>query len=40
MTVNSKGKELLVPFNEDFLIELDKRNKLIKLRLPEGLFDE
>jgi 16S rRNA processing protein RimM len=39
-TVNFKGKELLVPFNEDFLLEIDKQNKFIKLRLPEGLFDE
>jgi 16S rRNA processing protein RimM len=39
-TVNFKGKELLVPFNEDFLLEIDKLNKVIKLRLPEGLFDE
>ena len=38
-TVNFKGKELLVPFNEDFLLEIDKQNKVIKLRLPEGLFD-
>ena len=39
-TVNFKGKELLVPFNEDFLLEIDKQNKVIKLKLPEGLFDE
>jgi 16S rRNA processing protein RimM len=39
-TVNFKGKELLVPFNEDFLIEIDKQNKVITLNLPEGLFDE
>ena len=39
-TVNYKGKELLVPFNEDFLLSLDKSNKIIKLRLPEGLLDE
>ena len=39
-TVNFNGKELLVPFNEDFLLEIDKQNKVIKLRLPEGLFDE
>ena len=39
-TVNFKGKELLVPFNEDFLLHLDKQNKIIKLRLPEGLLDE
>jgi len=39
-TVNFKGKELLVPFNEDFLLEIDKQNKVIKLKLPEGLIDE
>ena len=39
-TVNFKGKELLVPFNEDFLLEIDKQNKVIKLTLPEGLLDE
>lgn len=39
-TVSFKGKELLVPFNEDFLLEIDKQNKIIKLRLPEGLFEE
>jgi 16S rRNA processing protein RimM len=39
-TVNFKGKELLVPFNDDFLLSIDKRNKTIKLCLPEGLLDE
>jgi len=39
-TVNFKGKELLVPFNEDFLLEIDNQNKVIKLTLPEGLLDE
>lgn len=39
-TLNYKGKEHLVPFNEDFLIEIDKSRKIIKLALPEGLFDE
>lgn len=39
-TLNYKGSELLVPFNEDFLIELDKPGKIIKLALPEGLFEE
>ena len=39
-TINFKGKELLVPFNEDFLLEIDKQNKVIKLTLPEGLLDE
>lgn len=39
-TVNYKGKELLVPFNEDFLLDHDRHNKIIKLRLPEGLLEE
>lgn len=39
-TLVFNGKELLVPFNEDFLLSLDKQNKIIKLRIPEGLLDE
>jgi 16S rRNA processing protein RimM len=39
-TLNYKGKELLVPFNEDFLTELNKKRKIIKLALPEGLFED
>jgi 16S rRNA processing protein RimM len=39
-TVNFKGKEILVPFNEDLLISVDKQKKKIKLRFPEGLLDE
>jgi 16S rRNA processing protein RimM len=40
LTVNFRNKELLVPFNEDFLVLLDKQNKIIKLKLPEGLLDD
>lgn len=40
ITVNFKGKELLVPFNEDFLVSLDKQNKIVTLSFPEGLLDE
>lgn len=40
ITVNYRGKELLVPFNEDLLIHLDKPNKTIILKFPEGLLDE
>lgn len=40
ITVQFNGKELLVPFNDDLLIDLDKQNKIIKLRFPEGLLDE
>jgi 16S rRNA processing protein RimM len=40
ITVNYRGKELLVPFNEDFIIAIDEQNKVLKLRLPDGLIDE
>jgi len=40
ITVNYHGQQLLVPFNEDFLIEIDKENKTLKLKLPEGLIEE
>jgi len=40
ITVNYRGKELLVPFNEDFIILIDEQNKVLKLRLPEGLIVE
>ena len=38
-TVDYKGTELLVPFNEDLLAEIDDDKKIVKLRLPEGLTD-
>ena len=39
LTVVHNGNELLIPFNEDFVIEIDDTLKKIKLQLPEGLFD-
>lgn len=39
ITVNFRGKELLVPFNDDLLIHLDKHKKILTLRFPEGLLD-
>lgn len=38
-TVKYKGSELLVPFNEDFLVEIDDAKKIIQLRIPEGLIE-
>jgi 16S rRNA processing protein RimM len=40
LTVNYRTQELLVPFNEDFLIEIDEKNKILKLKLPDGLIEE
>ena len=34
-----KGKEILVPYNEDLLVGLDERQKKIIMQIPEGIFD-
>ncbi len=39
-TLTFRDKELLVPFNEDFLVELDETKKILKLNLPEGLIED
>lgn len=39
LTVTYKGNELLVPFNEEMLVNIDESNKTITLNLPEGLTD-
>jgi 16S rRNA processing protein RimM len=38
LTVNAKGREMLVPFNKDILLNLDENKKTIQLQLPEGLM--
>lgn len=39
-TVNYKGGELLVPFNDDFVVDVNETNKVLTLILPDGLLDE
>ena len=39
LSVLHKGKQILVPFNEDFLISVDEKQKIITLDLPEGLIE-
>lgn len=39
LNVNFKGQELLVPYNEEMLVELDEMKKEITLRLPDGLIE-
>lgn len=37
LSINHNGKEIMIPFVEDFVVELNKRKKEIILNLPEGL---
>lgn len=39
LTVQTKEGELLVPFNQDLLVDLNEKNKSLTLRLPEGITD-
>lgn len=39
LTIHTKNREILVPYNNDFLMNLDEKNKIIQLRLPEGLTE-
>ena len=39
LTINFRGKEVLIPYNDDFLISVNEELKTILLKLPEGLFD-
>jgi 16S rRNA processing protein RimM len=39
LSVKKEGKEIIIPYVEDFVIKLDKRKKELVLNLPEGLLD-
>jgi 16S rRNA processing protein RimM len=40
LSVNSgENKEILIPFHEDFILNVNKRKKIIVMNLPEGLID-
>jgi 16S rRNA processing protein RimM len=34
-----QGKEILIPFNEELLTDLDDQEKTIEMQCPEGIFD-
>ena len=36
--VESSGKEILIPINDDFILDLDRINKIVNLKIPEGLL--
>lgn len=37
--VRRDGKELLIPMIDHFIVEVDRKNKVIKMDLPEGLVE-
>jgi len=37
LTVDYQNNEVLIPFNEDFLISTDEEQKIVLLNLPDGL---
>ncbi|MFW5756765.1 MAG: ribosome maturation factor RimM [Tangfeifania sp.] len=39
LAVGSENGEILVPFNEDFLMAIDPENRTLTLDLPEGLME-
>jgi len=40
LSINSgENKEILIPFHEDFILNVNKRKKIIVMNLPEGLID-
>ncbi len=39
LTIDANGQEVLIPFNEDFLVEFMPEESYLLLDLPEGLID-
>ena len=39
LTVNFRGEEIMIPFNEDFLVSIEDDQKTVTLKLPEGLIE-
>ncbi len=39
ITVNYRGREILIPYNDNLLQEVDEFRKTIKLKLPDGLIE-
>lgn len=37
--IDRKGIEILIPIADDFILEVDRKNKVINLQVPEGLID-
>jgi hypothetical protein len=39
LIVKYEGKELEIPFAEEFIVRFEPSNKLLEMKLPEGLLD-
>lgn len=39
MQLFNNKKEILIPFNEDIVLSIDVKHKIIKIKAPEGLID-
>jgi 16S rRNA processing protein RimM len=37
--VNENKREILIPLHQDFILKVDRKNKIIIMNLPEGLLD-
>ncbi|MFD2517066.1 ribosome maturation factor RimM [Salinimicrobium flavum] len=37
--IEKNGKQVLIPMNDQFLVKVDKKNKTIHVKTPEGLID-
>lgn len=37
--VNYQSTEIMFPLNDDFILEIDREAKILKIELPEGLLD-
>ena len=40
LTVQCRGEEVMIPYNEELLIEINDSLKTIKLQLPKGLIED
>lgn len=38
-TVNYQSIDIMFPLNDDFIIEIDQKENVVKMELPEGLLD-
>ena len=37
--VDKDGVEILIPMNDEFIVKVDRKNKIIEVNTPEGLID-